>query len=76
MSWAFWAGFALFYAALYATVAGHARHEFFFLLVVDLPMLGLGLALFRRTRPCGLGMLLAAAIFFATALATCGAVLE
>jgi hypothetical protein len=74
--WAFWAGFVSFFAVLYAGLASHGSRDLFFLLVADLPLLGLVLVLFRRTRKFGFGMLLATLIFLATALATCGAVFE
>jgi hypothetical protein len=43
---------------------------------MDLPMLGFLLIFFRPTRKFGFGILLAALVFFATALATGGAVFE
>ena len=74
--WLFWAGFGFFYFALYVAMAEKMPHGLFIFFAVELPMTGFILALMRRTRRFGLGMLLAALIFVATALATCGALFE
>ena len=71
-NWVFWAGFAFFFAVLGAL----AHHGLFIALAMDLPMLGFLLIFFRPTRKFGFGILLAALVFFATALATGGAVFE
>ncbi|HTB63361.1 MAG TPA: hypothetical protein VK737_07200 [Opitutales bacterium] len=74
--WLFWAGFVGFYIPLFFAVKETAPRGVFIALVVDLPVLAFILALFRRTRQFGLGMFLAAAIFFATTVITCGRTLE
>jgi hypothetical protein len=76
VKWLFWAGFVCFFAPLYAAIDGHAPRGVFIALAVDLPVLAFMMVLFRRTRQFGWGMLLAAMIFFATAVITCGATLE
>ncbi len=73
---AFWAGFATFFALIYLGLNVAPGMGMMVLLAVDLPMLGLILVLIRRTRKFGFGLLAASVIFFGTALATCGRLLE
>jgi len=73
---AFWAGFATFFALIYAGLNLAPGMGMMVFLAVDLPMLGLICVLMRRTRKFGFGLLTASVVFFGTALATCGRVLE
>jgi len=75
--WAFWLGFAFFFAVLYVTMlTAEGKHGVFVFFTVELPMMGIILVLYRKTRQFGLGMLLASLVFFATAIASCGAIFE
>ena len=74
--WAFWTGFAGFFAVLYAAVRMAGPQGVFFGLMLDMPLLSMAMILFKRTRRFGLGILLASAIFIATAIATGGTIFE
>jgi hypothetical protein len=73
---AFWAGFASFFVLFFLGMNLSESLGTVIFLAVDLPMLGLICVLTRRARKFGFGLLAASAIFFATALATCGRVFE
>ena len=73
---AFWAGFATFFGLFFLGLNLSEGLGTVIFLAVELPMLGLICVLMRRTRKFGFGLLAASAIFFGTALATCGRVFE
>ncbi len=73
---AFWAGFATFFVLFFLGMNLSESLGTVIFLALELPMLGLICVLMRRTRKFGFGLLAASAIFFGTALATCGRVFE